>query len=85
MEAHRVLAFTTRSALDAWRPQLHQRRLAPDEDRDKKLYRHRCLVEVFFHSLKSFRRIATRYEKTARNDLAMVHLACALQWIEARA
>jgi transposase len=32
--------------------------------------------------LKSFRRIATRYEKTARNDLAIVHLACALEWLK---
>ena len=46
---------------------------------DKKLYRHRYLVEIFFHTLKSFRRIATRYEKTARNYLAIVHLACAHQ------
>ena len=46
----------------------------------KKLYRHRYLVEIFFHTLKSFRRIATRYEKSARNYLAIVHLACALDW-----
>jgi transposase len=52
---------------------------------DKKLYRHRYLVEVFFHSLKAFRRIATRYEKTARNYLAIIHLACALQWLGATA
>ena len=47
---------------------------------DKKLYRHRYLVEVLFDTLKSFRRIATRYEKTARNYLALIHFACALQW-----
>ena len=50
---------------------------------DKRLYRQRYLVEVFFHTLKSFRRIATRYEKTARNYLAIVYLACALQWLKA--
>jgi transposase len=50
---------------------------------DKRLYRQRYLVEVFFHTLKSCRRIATRYEKTARNYLAIVHLACALQWLKA--
>jgi transposase len=49
---------------------------------DKKLYRQRYLVEVFFHTLKSFRRIATRYEKTSRNYLAIVHLACALHWLK---
>lgn len=31
------------------------------------LYRQRYLVEVFFHNLKRFRAIATRYEKTAWN------------------
>jgi transposase len=49
---------------------------------DKKLYRQRYLIELLFHSLKAFRRIATRYEKTARNYLAIVHLACALQWLK---
>ena len=51
---------------------------------DKKLYRCRYLVECFFHKLKACRRIATRYEKTARNYLALIHLACALQWIDAQ-
>jgi len=41
------------------------------------LYRQRYLVEVFFHKLKRFRAIATRYEKTARNYLALVQLGCA--------
>jgi transposase len=48
---------------------------------DRKLYRLRYLVEVFFHHLKRFRAIATRYEKTARNYLALVHLACAYRWL----
>ena len=47
-------------------------------------YRHRDLVEVFFHTLKSFRRIATRYEKTARNYLALIHFTCALQGFNAQ-
>jgi transposase len=51
---------------------------------DKKLYRCRYLVQYFFHKLKACRRIATRYEKTARNYLALIHLACALQWIDAQ-
>jgi transposase len=33
-------------------------------------------VECFFHSLKRYRAIATRYDKTARNYLAMIHVAC---------
>ena len=46
------------------------------------LYRQRYLVEVFFHNLKRFRAIATRYEKTARNYLAIVHVACAWLWLK---
>jgi transposase len=49
---------------------------------DKKRYRHRYLIEVLVHSGKAFRRIAPRYEKTARNYLAIVHLACALQCLK---
>ena len=37
---------------------------------------------VFFHHLKRFRAIATRYDKTARNYLSLIHLACATLWLE---
>ena len=47
----------------------------------RKLYRKRFLVEVFFHHLKRFRAIATRYEKTARNFLAAVHLVASVVWL----
>jgi transposase len=39
------------------------------------------LVEVFFHNLKRFRAIATRYEKTAQNYLSLVQLACICLWL----
>lgn len=48
---------------------------------DRMLYRERYLVEVFFHNLKRFRAIATRYEKTAQNYLALVQLACVCLWL----
>jgi len=48
---------------------------------DQKLYRHRYKVECSFHSLKRFRAVASRYDKTATNYLAMVEIACAWQWI----
>jgi transposase len=47
----------------------------------RSLYRRR-FVEVFFHHLKRFRAIATRFEKTARNFLALTHLACAWLWLD---
>jgi transposase len=37
-------------------------------------------VESAFNRLKDFRRIATRYDKLARNYLASVCLAAALVW-----
>ena len=48
---------------------------------DRQLYRQRNLVERFFNKLKHFRRIATRYDKTARNFLAAVLLAAARLWV----
>jgi transposase len=42
---------------------------------DRHLYTARHLIENFFARLKQFRAIATRYDKTARNFLAAVHLA----------
>ena len=48
---------------------------------DRHLYKERHLVECFFNKLKQFRRIATRYEKTATNFLAMITLAATLLWL----
>ncbi len=44
---------------------------AIDTDR----YKDRNLVERFWSKVKQYRRVATRYEKTARNFLAFVHVA----------
>ena len=44
------------------------------------MYRQRNLIERFFNKLKHFRRIATRYDKTARNFLAAVMLAATRLW-----
>ena len=46
-----------------------------------RLYKKRYLVEIFFHNLKRFRAVATRYDKTARNYLALVQVACAVLWL----
>lgn len=42
---------------------------------DKELYKDRNLAERFWGKVKQYRRVATRYEKTARNFLAFVHVA----------
>lgn len=49
---------------------------------DKQLYAQRHLIECCFSKLKQFRRIATRYEKTARNYRAMIALAATILWLK---
>ena len=48
---------------------------------DKALYAERYLIECCINKLKHFRRIATRYEKTARNFLAMIAIAATVVWL----
>jgi transposase len=48
---------------------------------DRHAYRERHIIECFFSRLKQFRRIATRYEKLARNFLSMLNLAAAYIWL----
>jgi len=48
---------------------------------DRHLYKARHLIENFFARLKQYRAIATRYDKTARNFLAAIHLAATLVWL----
>jgi len=50
-------------------------------DFDRQLYAVRHLIENFFAKIKQFRAIATRYDKTARNFLAAVHLAASVVWL----
>jgi transposase len=42
---------------------------------DRHLYRERNKVERFIGLMKQFRRVATRYEKTAMNFLGFIHVA----------
>ena len=48
---------------------------------DKEMYKARHLMENFYCKLKQYRAIATRYDKTARNFLAAIHLAAAVIWL----
>ena len=55
--------------------------IPPKSDRVRKIacdfamYRWRHLVENFFCTLKQFRRVATRYDKTDQSFSAMIYLA----------
>jgi len=48
---------------------------------DAHLYAQRHLVECCISKLKQFRRVATRFEKTARNYFAVVTLAAIVLWL----
>ena len=48
---------------------------------DRSLYRQRFHVECCFHHFKRFRAVSSRFDKTARNYLATVELACAWRWL----
>ncbi len=48
---------------------------------DRHLYAQRHLIECCFSKLKQFRRVATRFEKTARNYLAVVTIAATVLWL----
>jgi transposase len=49
-----------------------------EHDREKYKWRH--LVENFFCSIKAFRRIATRYEKTDKCFAAIINLVATVLW-----
>ena len=48
---------------------------------DRDVYAARHPIENFFAKLKQYRAIATRYDKTARNFLAAIHLAASVVWL----
>ena len=48
---------------------------------DRTLYRERNRVERSINRLKRFRRIATRYDKTAQSYHAFLTLAAILDWL----
>ena len=50
-------------------------------DYDRDLYKERNKVERCVGLLKQFRRVATRYEKTARNFLGMATFAALTIWL----
>ena len=60
-------------------PSNPSRALKPAFDRD--IYKERHLIECCINKLKQFRRIATRYEKTARNFLAIITVAAIVLWL----
>ena len=60
-------------------PSKSSRKVIREHDLD--LYKERHLIENFFATLKQYRAIATRFDKTARNFLGAIHLAAAVVWL----
>jgi transposase len=78
-DSNAFLALIKASGAEAVIPPLTMRRQRHSYDRHA--YRERHLIECLFNRLKQFRRIATRYEKLARNFLSMLNLAAAYVWL----
>lgn len=75
-DADRILQAASDRDLKAHIPCGSRRTKKRRMNRD--LYGLRYRVEVFFHNLKSYRRIATRYDKTAVSFMGFVHVVCFL-------
>jgi len=75
----RVLAPLAAAGKIAVIPSKTNRKLPREFDKDT--YKARHLIENFFAKLKQFRAIATRYDKTARNFLAAIHLVATAIWL----
>ena len=75
-DADRFVESLTARAIEVVIPPKSNRKVK--RDCDFALYCERNIVERFFNTIKHFRAIATRYEKTAQNFRAGLHLVCAL-------
>jgi transposase len=62
-------------------PVIPHRECSKPRELNTDLYQIRYMVECCFFDLKRFRRVATRYEKTARNFAAFLNLACVMLWL----
>ena len=54
-------------------PTQKDRKVQRDIDRDR--YKNRTMIKRGWAKLKAYRRVATRYDKTARNFMAFLHVA----------
>jgi transposase len=77
-DTNRLRSLLAQQQIEAVIPSIARRKPLIPYDRDA--YRQRNLIERMFARLKDFRRIATRYDKLARNFLAGVLIAAAVTW-----
>ncbi len=72
------VAYVEAKEAQAVIPSRHNRK---EREIDRNLYADRNKVERFFSRIKHDRRIATRYDETARNYPSFVYLASAMTWL----
>jgi transposase len=72
-DSGRVVEAIQARGAEAVTPPKRNRKVQREYDRDRS--KDRNPVERFFSRVKQYRRVATRYEKTARDILAFVHVA----------
>jgi len=77
-DSNRLRGLLADAGTKAVIPSIARRKLRIPHDR--KIYRGRNLIERMFARLKDFRRVATRYDKLARNFLAGALIAAAIIW-----
>ncbi len=78
-DSNELRAFIAEASGEAVIPSRRSRTVAIPHDRE--IYKERHLVECFINKIKHFRRIATRYEKTALSFHSMLCLCGAMIWM----
>jgi transposase len=78
-DANHVIEAIEKKQMTAVIPSKSNRKLK--REIDGHIYKERHLVENFFCKIKRYRRVATRYEKTAANFLGFVLFASLRVWL----
>ena len=78
-DSNAVRALLVERAIEPIIPARSNNRVATHQDgRKLRRYKRRWIIERTNAWLQNFRRLAVRYERSARNFTALVHLACVL-------
>ncbi len=78
-DSNELRAFIAGAGGEAVIPSKRSRTVTIPHDRE--IYKERHLVECFINKIKHFRRIATRYKKTALSFYSMLCLCGAMIWM----
>ena len=79
-DSDKLRAYLASRCIEAVIPPKKNRLNPPPYDKAK--YKWREGIERFFNKLKHFKRVATRFDKKARNFLGFLHLAAIWLWIK---